>query len=88
MKDDDKDKGPKPKEFKLQINRKPYEWPRPAITGADIKRLAGSPAEYVVNQLIDGPGEDPEIADDQKVDLSEKGIEKFVTRKPKTTPGA
>ncbi len=82
------EKEPKPKEFELQVNRKPYKWPRPTITGADIKALAGSAADYVVNQLIDGPGEDPEIADDQKVDLSEKGVEKFVTRKPRTTPGA
>jgi hypothetical protein len=81
-------KGPKPKVFNLQINRKPYDWPQPLISGAEIKRLAGSPPDYVVNQLIDGPGEDPEIADDRRVDLSEKGIEKFLTRKPKTTPGA
>jgi hypothetical protein len=74
--------------FEIQINRKPFKWPAAAITGAEIKALAESPTDYVVNQIVDGPGEDPEIADAQSVDLSQHGIEKFVTRKPKTTPGA
>ncbi|HMG47889.1 MAG TPA: multiubiquitin domain-containing protein [Allosphingosinicella sp.] len=88
MKDDDKDKGKNPKEFELQVNRKPYKWPDASVTGAEIKTLAGSPPDFVVNQIVDGPGEDPEISDNQPVDLSKPGIEKFVTRKPKTTPGA
>ena len=78
----------KPEIFKLHINRKPYDWPSATITGAEIKTLAESPTEYVVNQIIDGPGEDPEIADAQPADLSPHGPEKFITRKPKTTPGA
>ena len=77
----------KPTGFKLMINRKQHEWPAPSITGTDIKQLAGSPVDYVVNQLVSGPGEDPEIADAQPVDLSGPGVEQFVTRKPKTTPG-
>jgi hypothetical protein len=74
--------------FEIQINRKPYRWPDTFITGAEIKVLAQSPTDYVVNQIVDGPGEDPEIADAQRIDLSAPGIEKFITRKPKTTPGA
>lgn len=87
MSNDDKVKV-KPDKFEIQINRKPYKWDNSVITGAEIKQLAESPVDFVVNQIIDGPGEDPEIADAQAVDLSEHGIEKFVTRKPKTTPGA
>lgn len=74
--------------FEIQINRKPFKWPNAMITGAEIKALAESPADFVVNQIVDGPGEDPEIADAQPVDLSARGVEKFVTRKPRTTPGA
>lgn len=74
--------------YELQINRKPYQWPKALISGAEIKNLSQSPSDFVVNQIIDGPGEDPEIADGQEVDLSKPGIEKFITRKPKTTPGA
>jgi hypothetical protein len=74
--------------FEIQVNRKPYKWPNAIITGAEIKALAQSPADWVVNQIVDGPGEDPEVADGQQIDLSTVGIEKFITRKPKTTPGA
>lgn len=75
-------------EYKLLINRRPYEWPEAKISGAEIKNLAGSPADYVVNQRIAGPGEDPEVGDQEYADLSPDGVEQFTTRKPKTTPGA
>jgi Multiubiquitin len=78
--------------FQLIINKKPYEWDHQLITGAEIKRLAGSPPDWVVNEHIPGPGEEPEIADGQKVDLDLKapppGVKKFTTRKPTTSPGA
>jgi hypothetical protein len=77
------DKGP----WKLIINQKPYEWPNPQITGRDIKKLAGSPTDWIVNQIIAGPGEDPEIGDDTPVDLTVRGHDRFVTRKPTTSPG-
>jgi multiubiquitin len=70
--------------FKITINQKPFEWSQPTISGAEIKSLYGSPAEFVVNQITPGPAEDPEIANDQKVDLSLRGAEKFTTRAPAT----
>jgi hypothetical protein len=76
----------------LIVNRKPLTWPKEKIDGREIKTLAGSPADWVVNQIVDGPGEDPEVADDQFVDLDlhadPKGLKRFTTRKPKTSPGA
>jgi hypothetical protein len=79
------------REFELIVNKKPHKWKAQFITGAEIKRLAESPSDWVVNQLIDGPGEDPEIGDSQKVDLDPKsrplGVKKFSTRKPTTSPG-
>lgn len=78
--------------YKLIVNKEEKEWPERYITGRQILQLAGSPADWVVNQLVPGPGEDPEIGPDQSVDLSfeaePKGIKKFQTRKPKTNPGA
>jgi len=78
-------------EFRLIVNKQPKEWGNRLINGKQIKELAGSPSDWVVNQIIPGPGEDPEIGDTQEVDLDEKapppGIKKFVTRKPSTTPG-
>jgi hypothetical protein len=87
MPDQQDDKG-----YKLIVNKVPKDWPDQFITGAQIKNLAGSPVDWIVNQKVPGPGADPEIGDAQRVDLSEKanpsGEKKFVTRKPTTTPGA
>ena len=81
-----------PHEYDLIINRKDYRWPKEEITGADIKKLAGSPADWIVNEIVGGPGEDPEIGDNQPVSLNPdappKGIKRFITRKPKTNPGS
>lgn len=80
------------RKYPLKVNRVPHTWPREQINGAEIKQLAGSPADWVVNQTHDGPGEDPEIGDGQFVHLAEdappKGEKTFTTRKPKTSPGA
>lgn len=79
------------KEFDLVVNKQQKSWAEQFITGTNIKTLAGSPADWVVNQTVPGPGEDPEIGDSQKVDLDHKahpqGIKKFTTRKPTTAPG-
>lgn len=79
-------------EFDLIVNKPPPKtWPEQLINGSQIKTLAGSPADWVVNQVVPGPGEDPEIGDTQQVDLDHatepKGIKRFITRKPTTTPG-
>lgn len=80
-----------PKQFPLTINKKPYKWAEQFINGAQIKELSESPKDWIVNQIVPGPGEDPEIKDDQKVDLDQKaqppGEKKFTTRKPATSPG-
>lgn len=86
------DEKPDPRpDYELIINKAPKKWSEQFITGAQIKTLAGSPADWVVNQIVAGPGEDPEIGDTQSVDLSQKaepnGIKRFVTRKPTTSPG-
>ncbi|KQP32827.1 multiubiquitin domain-containing protein [Methylobacterium sp. Leaf100] len=78
----------KPKTYRIKVNRKdPIDWPRPYITGAEVKQQAGSPPDFVVNLKVNGPGEDPEIADGQKVDLTPDGVEHFTTRAPSTQFG-
>ena len=81
----------KPKEYNLIVNKDEKTWPEQFITSTQILQLAGSPTDWVVNQLVPGPGEDPEIGADQQVDLDHQapppGIKKFQTRKPKTNPG-
>ena len=81
----------KSKEYKLIVNHSEKEWPQHLITGAEILGLAGNPSDWVVNELVLGPGEDPEITTGQQVDLDLNveplGVKGFQTRKPKTSPG-
>jgi len=81
-----------PHEFQLIVNKKEHAWPKEEITGAEIKKLASSPEDWVVNEIVGGAGEDPEIGNQQPVDLKldtpPKGIKRFITRKPKTAPGS
>jgi len=67
--------------YKIIVDRRPHDWHEPFITGADIKRLAGvDQATFDAWQDVPGP-EDVLVADDRKVDLREKGTEKFFTGK-------
>jgi hypothetical protein len=76
---------------RLIVNKEEKDWSDRYITGHQILDLAGNPADWVVNELVPGAGEDPEIGPNQPVDLDfeaePKGIKKFQTRKPKTNPG-
>jgi hypothetical protein len=74
------------KEYKLLVDQKPYQWPEEFITGIQIKNLAGVDQSYGVWQQLPGP-DDPEINDNEKVDLKEPGRERFFTGKKTTTEG-
>jgi hypothetical protein len=82
---------PKKDNYKLIVNKAEKPWPNQTISGSEILQLAGSPSDWVVNQLLPGPGEDPDIAPTQKVDLDLQaephGVKKFLTRRPATSPG-
>lgn len=79
-------------QYHLIVNRVEHKWATETITGTQIRQLAGSPTDWVVNQIVPGPGEDPEIGDSQAVHLDDKapppGRKRFTTRKPATSPGA
>lgn len=79
-------------DFHLIVNKQESKWADRHVNGAQILQIAGSPSDWVVNQLVPGAGEDPEIASDQPVDLDPqaepKGIKRFQTRKPATNPGS
>lgn len=69
------------------IDRKKYDWDKDTITGLQIKNLAGvDVTNYNVWQDVPGP-EDLPIADDQSVDLTQPGVEKFFTGKKTSTEG-
>lgn len=79
-------------DYKLIVNKVEKNWQDRYITGAQILNLAGSPPDWIVNELVPGPSEDPEIGPTESVDLDlqaePKGTKKFHTRKPKTNPGS
>lgn len=78
--------------YKLIVNKVEKPWSDRHINGAQILELAGSSTDWVVNQLVPGAGEDPEIGPAQSVDLDLQaephGVKRFQTRKPKTNPGS
>lgn len=76
----------KDKPFKIIIDHHPYDWPKATITGSEIKNLAGVDPAYGVWQDIPGP-DDPPVGDDQEVDLTKPGNERFFTGKKTTTEG-
>ena len=79
-------------DFHLIVNKHQHKWPQQFIKASEILVLAESPSDWVVNQLVPGPGEDPEIPPSHSVDLDEKaepkGVKRFQTRKPATNPGS
>lgn len=66
--------------YHLMINGKNYKWEEPLIQGSQIKQLGG--IEPTAKLYLKGKGNQPDelIADDQQVDLSNPGIEKFVSK--------
>lgn len=83
------DHGPKPEKppYEILVDRRPHKWTKPTITGLEIKKLAGvDPATYDAWQDVPGH-EDKPIADNEKVDLTRPGVEKFFTGKKTTTEG-
>jgi hypothetical protein len=75
------------KPFKIIVDHELHDWPKPTITGTEIKVLAGVDLAYGVWQDIPGP-EDPPVGDTQEVDLTKPGNERFFTGKKTTTEGA
>jgi hypothetical protein len=73
--------------FRFLVDDRQFEWGLPFITGRKIKKLAGvDPAKFDLWQEIRG-AEDIKIGDTDRVDLSEKGVERFFTAQKSTTEG-
>ena len=73
--------------FKIIVDQRHHDWPRKVISGLEIKRLAGvDPATFDAWLDVRGP-EDELVDDNEKIDLTKKGVEKFFTGKKTTTEG-
>lgn len=66
--------------YHLMINGANYKWEELLIQGSQIKQLGG--IEPTADLYLEGKGHQPDelISDDQQVDLSNPGIEKFYSK--------
>jgi len=70
----------KPKNYKVLIDKTQYDIPEPMPTGRELLIIAGKqpPEQFAI--YLKSPGEQPKrIGLDEKVDLREPGVERFVT---------
>ena len=73
--------------FRFELDGRRFEWGATFITGLTLKKLAGVDLErYGVWQEVRG-GEDRPIDDNEAVDLSKEGLERFFTGITQTTEG-
>jgi len=75
------------KEYKITIDKKPFDRHDQFITGNQIKELVYVDMTWGVWLKVHGPGKDKPIGNDEKVDLSQPGTEHFFTGPISTTEG-
>ena len=68
------EKEDKDKKITILINNRPYEAPKPSMTGLEIKELGGGPVDYWLILIEHSPdqqagGDDSQIKDDEIVHL-------------------
>ena len=68
------------KALQLTINGTKFEWHRQYITGDEIKKLGGIPAEDEIFLAIKKPWEDESIPNDKQVNLARPEIEHFYSK--------
>ncbi len=64
----------KDKKITILINNRPYEAPKPSMTGREIKELGGGPMDYWLILVVKSAdpvagGDDKQIQDEEVVDL-------------------
>ncbi|POR41327.1 multiubiquitin domain-containing protein [Methylobacterium sp. V23] len=73
--------------FRILIDDKDIEWPKPVVSGLVLKRLAGvDPAKHDVYQEIRG-ADDILVRNTDLIDLTKPGVERFFTAVAQTTEG-
>ena len=74
--------------FKFKIENEMHDWPSQFITGAEVRGIPpGIPSNMDLFVKIKGkPGQ--LVANDQKIDLENQGLEKFYSQDSNSTPGA
>lgn len=75
------------KEYKLKVENKEYDWPNQFISGAEVRGLGpGIPAD--MDLFLKEHGKVGRlISNDEKVDLSNPGIERFYAQNASSEAG-
>ncbi len=74
--------------YRFEIDGERVEWGTKLITGLKLKEIANvDPATYALWREVRGNGDDLPIQNEDFVDLSEAGLERFFTVIEKTTAG-
>lgn len=68
-------------ETEILIEGRPYLWPEEFITGREIKKLAGLPADSELFLAVVPPFKDEAIGDDEKVNIARNEVEHFYIKK-------
>lgn len=76
----DNRKPPRKRRYRIKVDRQKYVVNEECLTGKEILRLAGKtpPEQFQLRQKIRG-GEVIKIGQEDKVDFTKPGIEKFMT---------
>lgn len=78
---------PRAKRYRIRIDREKFVVHQPLITGPELLALVGkSPDRWRIHQKLRG-GQMDEVKPGEKVDLREKGVERFVTMELTQTDG-
>lgn len=73
--------------YKFKIESDTYEWETQFITGAEIRSVGpGIPASMDLYMKVAGSAGSP-VANDQQIDLSQPGIEKFYSQDASSDAG-
>lgn len=72
-------KPPKAKAYRIRIDKKKFDVPKPHISGGELLRLAEKdPTRCAVRQKLHG-GQVKTVGPDDIVDLTAPGVERFMT---------
>ena len=67
-----------PPTYKIRVNKDNFDWPAPAISGAEILGLAKKdPTKNAAYQFVHGKPQ--RVQPTQDVDLTDPGVERFET---------
>ena len=65
--------------YRIRIDREHFVVDKPCLTGVEILALVDKdPSQYLLSQKLHG-GQVKRIAPDEKVDLTQPGVERFMT---------